>query len=101
MTIDGKGIGVSLELSNWSKYFSCSFPCFLKYLCNAMVPLSYNSATVMCFMSVYPLIMGVSKYLGIKFGGFNIGKLLKNLPVANINSSPINHLVQYNIFVYF
>ena len=31
MTIDGKGIGVSLELSNWSKSSSCSFPCFLKH----------------------------------------------------------------------
>ena len=31
----------------------------------------------------------------IKFGDFNIGELLKNLPIANINSSPINHLVRY------
>ena len=33
----------------------------------------------------------------IKFGDFNIGELLKNLPIANINSSPINHLVGYYI----
>ena len=31
----------------------------------------------------------------IKFGDFNIGELLKNSPIANINSSPINHLVRY------
>ena len=33
----------------------------------------------------------------IKFGDFNIGELLKNSPIANINSSPINHLVRYTI----
>ena len=49
----------------------------------------------MCFMSVCPLIMGMSKYLEIKFGNFNIGELLKNLPIANINSLPVNRLVWY------
>ena len=31
MTINGKGIGVSLGVSNWSKSSLCSFPCFLKH----------------------------------------------------------------------
>ena len=34
----------------------------------------------------------------IKFGDFNIGELLKNSPIANINSSPINYLVRYCMF---
>ena len=47
--------------------------------------------TVTCFISV-SLDYG---RVQIKFGDFNIGELLKNLPIANINSSPINHLVGY------
>ena len=87
MTIDGKGIGVSLELSNLSKSSSwqgsCSFPCFLKHRysiyseCNVFYKHSLDYGRVQ-----------------IKFGDFNIGELLKNLPVANNNSSPINHLVR-------
>ena len=44
MTINSKGIGVSLELSNWSKSSSCSFPCFLKHIVSIV--------TVTCFISV-------------------------------------------------
>ena len=47
--------------------------------------------TVTCFISV-SLDYG---RVQIKFGDFNIGELLKNSPIANINSSPINHLVRY------
>ena len=78
MTIDGKGIGVSLELSNWSKSSSCSFPCFLKHR-----------------YGIYSDCNMFYKRVQIKFADFNIGELLKNLPIANINSSPINHLVRY------
>ena len=77
MTIDGKGIGVSLELSNWSKCFSCSFSCFLKYLCNAMM---CDSVTVTCFISV-SLDYGHVQIPRNKFGNFNIGELLKYLPI--------------------
>ena len=47
--------------------------------------------TVTCFISM-SLDYG---HVRIKFGNFNIGELLKNSPIANINSSPINHLVRY------
>ena len=38
--------------------------------------------------------MGVSMWLLI-IGDFNIGEFSEKLPIANINSSPINRLVQY------
>ena len=50
----------------------------------------------MCFISV-SLDYGRVR---IKFGDFNIGELLKNSPIANINFSPINHLVGYDITIH-
>ena len=35
----------------------------------------------------------------INIGDFNIGEFSEKLPITNINSLPINHLVRYTVFV--
>ena len=61
----------------------------LLYLASCSIDI-VSIMTVTCFISM-SLDYGRVR---IKFSNFNIGELLKNLPIANINSSPINHLVR-------